>query len=76
MTTGILSLGAVAVLGFLPVAAEPLSLAGTLKPRLDRGVAAISAVESPFYDEAPVRNGAFSFRATRAGPLHAHGDGP
>ncbi len=57
-----------AVLACLPVVAQSLSLVGTLAPRLNRGVAAISAVESPFYDEVPVRNGGFSFRGLEPGP--------
>lgn len=68
MATGIPRVGAIAVLACLPVAAETLSLVGALAPRLDRGIAAISAVESPFYDEVPVRNGGFSFRGLEAGP--------
>ena len=68
MTTGFLRAGPMAVLACLPVVAQSLSLVGTLAPRLNRGVAAISAVESPFYDEVPVRNGGFSFRGLEPGP--------
>ena len=62
-----LRLAAIAELACLAVVAETLSLVGTVEPRLERGVAAISAVASPFYDEAPVRSGGFSFRALRPG---------
>lgn len=47
--------------------AETLSLVGRVVPHLERGVAVISAVQSPYYDEARVRNGAFAFRGLRAG---------
>ena len=37
------------------------------RARLDRGIAAVSAVESPFYEEVPVRNSQFSFRKLQPG---------
>ena len=67
MTRKILCLAASVALACLQVSAESLALQGTVEPQLDRGVAAISAVESPFYDEAPVRNSRFAFRGLEPG---------
>ena len=56
-----------ATLACLLASAQQLSLRGTVEPRLDRGIAAVSAVESPFYEEVPVRNSQFSFRKLEPG---------
>ena len=48
-------------------AAESLQLVGEVDPPLERGVAAISAVQSPFYAEAPVRRSRFVFRGLEPG---------
>ena len=47
--------------------ADPLSLHGTVEPQLLRGVAAISAVESPFYRETRVYQSRFEFRGLEPG---------
>jgi Tfp pilus assembly protein PilF len=47
--------------------AEPLQLVGEIDPPLERGVAAVSAVQSPFYAEAPVRRSRFAFRGLEPG---------
>ncbi len=46
---------------------QTLELAGRVEPELERGVATVSAVESPFYAEAPVRRGIFAFRRLAPG---------
>lgn len=48
--------------------AGSLRLLGSVDPALERGLATVSAVESPFYAEAPVRNGRFTFRGLEPGP--------
>lgn len=58
---------ALVALAGLATGAETLSLVGRVAPPLQRGVAVISAVESPFYVEVPVRNDGFSFRGLKAG---------
>ncbi len=50
-----------------PVQAASLALHGKVEPPLERGVAAVSAVESPFYLEVPVRHSAFQFRSLEPG---------
>ena len=56
-----------ALAGTLAGADQALSLHGTVQPALARGIAAISAVESPFYREAPVRDSRFAFRGLEPG---------
>lgn len=41
---------------------DTLDLVGSVEPALQRGVATVSAVESPFFAETPVRRGRFEFR--------------
>lgn len=59
------------VLGFAlapPAAAsESLQLVGTVDPPLTSGIAAVSAVESPFYAETPVRRSRFALRGLAPG---------
>ncbi len=62
MACQFLRLLATPTLAGMLVGAATLSIHGTVEPRLDRGVAAISAVDSPFYDEVPVRDSRFAFR--------------
>ena len=62
-----LRLVALAALVCIPASADVLSLHGTVEPRLDRGLAAISAVDSPYYDEVPVRSSQFAFRRLTPG---------
>ncbi len=50
-----------------PAWPETLELRGQVEPALERGVATISAVQSPFYAEAGVRNSRFLFRGLRPG---------
>lgn len=64
---GISRLTALALLGVLSLGAASLSLIGTVQPPPRSAVAAISAVESPFYDEVQLRNGGFSFRGLKPG---------
>ena len=67
MISGLFRLMAVAALVCMPADAESLSLHGTVEPRLDRGLAAISAVNSPYYDEVAVRSSQFVFRRLAPG---------
>ncbi len=55
-----------ALLGNL-VATEVLSLQGTVTPPVARGLAAVSAVENPFYVEVPIQAGRFAFRRLAPG---------
>ena len=48
-------------------AVDTLELAGRVDPPLQRGLATISAVQSPFYAEAPVRGSRFVFRSLEPG---------
>lgn len=51
----------------VPALPEALELRGLVEPALERGLATISAVQSPFYAEASVRNSRFSFRGLLPG---------
>ena len=48
-------------------ATESLQLVGAVEPPLENGLAAVSAVQSPFYAEAPVRRSRFAFRGLAPG---------
>ncbi len=58
---------AVALVLAYTAAAEPLQLVGEVDPPLERGVAAVSAVQSPFYTEVPVRRSRFAIRGLEPG---------
>lgn len=58
---------AVAVMLASPAVGEPLQLVGEVEPPLERGVAAVSAVQSPYYAEVPVRSSRFVFRELEPG---------
>ncbi len=67
MTGWLIRLAAPLALAGTLAGADSLSLHGTVEPPLMRGLAAISAVESPFYREEPVHNSRFSFRKLEPG---------
>ena len=67
MTAGLQRAVVMALAVAAPTAAAQLALHGRVSPPLDRGLAAIAAVESPFYRETPVRNSAFAFRSLEPG---------
>ncbi len=59
-------LAPVALVGHL-AGTDSLSLHGTVEPPMARGLAAVSAVESPFYFERPVQASRFAFRRLEPG---------
>ena len=67
MVRQLLRLSVALALAYISVPGETLHLVGTVDPPLERGLAAVSAVRSPFYVEAPVRRSRFEFRGLAPG---------